>query len=119
MAYLYNNQKNKAKRKFLRGNATDAEKMIWQILRNQQMSGLKFFRQYSVGSYILDFYCPTLRLAIEVDGGQHCDSEYDIKRTNDLSKENIDVLRFWNNDVLTNLDGVYEKIELRVKEIKT
>ena len=61
----------KTRRRSLRKSSTDAERKLWSKLRNKQLAGLKFFRQYSVGPYILDFYCPTLRLDIEADGGQH------------------------------------------------
>ena len=71
--YLYNDPSTKLDRRRLRKNATDAERKLWSILQSRRMAGLKFFRQYSVGSYILDFYCPERRLAIEVDGGQHAD----------------------------------------------
>ena len=71
--YLYNDPSTELDRRRLRKNATDAERKLWSILRSKRMAGLKFFRQYSVGSYILDFYCPERRLAIEVDGGQHAD----------------------------------------------
>jgi len=118
MIHLYNDQNSKTRRRSLRRDQTDAERKLWQILRHRQTGGLKFFRQYSVGNYILDFYCPAARLAVEIDGGQHLDSEHDIKRTNDLRQENIIVLRFWNNDVLTNLAGVYERIEEIIKAIK-
>jgi len=110
MKGLYNDRNLKERRRTLRKSQTDAERKLWQVLRNRQLNGLKIFRQYSAGNYILDFYCPTKRLAVEVDGGQHSESEYDDKRTNYLQQENIFVLRFWNNDVLNNLDGVYEKI---------
>jgi very-short-patch-repair endonuclease len=110
MKYLYNNQDFKEKRRILRKSQTDAERKLWQILRSRQVSGLKFFRQYSIGDYILDFYCPAIRLAIEVDGSQHIDNKYDDRRTKYLQSKNIFVLRFWNNDVLNNLDGVYRKI---------
>ncbi|MFH1088219.1 MAG: DUF559 domain-containing protein [Patescibacteria group bacterium] len=66
----------------------------------------------------MDFYCPVVRLAVEVDGGQHLENEHDIKRTNELRQENITILRFWNNDVLTNLTGVCERIEETIKVTK-
>lgn len=110
MKYLYNDKNLKEKRRVLRKSQTDAEKKLWQILRKKQINNLKFFRQYSVGQYILDFYCPAIRLAIEVDGSQHIENKYDDNRTNYLRSENIFVLRFWNNDVLNNIDGVYKKI---------
>jgi very-short-patch-repair endonuclease len=118
MKVLYNNQKLKERRQALRKSQTDAEKKLWQVLRNKQLNGLKFFRQYSIGNYILDFYCPEIRLAIEVDGSQHIESEYDEKRTDYLRQENVFVLRFWNNDVLSNLDGVYTKILFNIESRK-
>ena len=81
--YLYNDPITKLDRRRLRKNTTDAEQKVWSILRSRQMVGLKFLRQYSVGPYILDFYCPERRLAIEVDGGQHADvygRQYDAHR---------------------------------------
>jgi very-short-patch-repair endonuclease len=110
MKHLYNQNNFKERRRFWRKSQTDAESKLWKILRNKQLKGLKFFRQYSVGKYILDFYCPKIRLAIEVDGGQHAENEYDEKRTAYLKRCNIMVLRFWNNEVLNNIEGVYLKI---------
>lgn len=114
MPRLRNNVAVKIKRRSLRKNQTDAERKLWSILRNKQMDGLKFFRQYSVGSYILDFYCPKHKLAIELDGGQHGEEKQrarDELRTNYLKQQNIRVIRFWDNEVLTNLEGVIEKIK--------
>ncbi len=77
------------------------------------MAGKKFYRQYSVGRYILDFYCPEIRLAIEVDGSQHYSQEgkkYDVKRTTYLNNFNIRVIRFTNLEVLQNLYGVCQEI---------
>jgi very-short-patch-repair endonuclease len=111
--YLYNDPSAKLDRRRLRKNATDAERKLWSILRSRRMAGLKFFQQYSVGSYILDFYCPEQRLAIEVDGGQHADvysQQHDAHRNRYLRELNIRVIRFWNNDVLQNIEGVGKKI---------
>ena|SRR3989339_1073412 len=116
MNYLYNNKKSKEKGRTLRHSQTDAERKLWQNLRRGQLGGLRFLRQYSVGNYILDFYCPKLRLAIEVDGSQHIENEYDGKRTEYLRKKNIFVLRFWNNEVLNNREGVCLKILSVIKE---
>ena len=83
------------------------------------MADLKFFRQYSVGSYTLDFYCPERRLAIEVDGGQHADvygQQHDVHRNSYLRELNIRVIRFWNNDVLQNIEGVGQKIKEEVEK---
>jgi len=111
--YLYNDPTAKLDRRHLRKNATDAERRLWSILRSRRTSGLKFFRQYSVGPYILDFYCPERRLAIEVDGGQHADAsgqQHDDHRDGYLRDSNIHVIRFWNNDVLQNIEGVGQRI---------
>jgi very-short-patch-repair endonuclease len=76
------------------------------------MDGLKFFRQYGIGPYVLDFYCPERRLAVEVDGGQHADvrQQHDARRDKYLEDLDIRVIRFWNNDVLQNIEGVAQKI---------
>jgi very-short-patch-repair endonuclease len=96
--------------KELRHDPTEAEKYLWHILRSKQM-GVKFRRQVVIGPYIVDFACFEKRLVIEVDGGQHCGSRKDAVRDTWLKKQGFDIIRFWNNDVLGNLDGVYEKIQ--------
>ena len=101
----------------MRRNETDAERKIWSRLRNKQVDGLKFYRQYSIGSYVLDFFCPMRRLAIEIDGGQHNeDGErvHDAKRTDYLAQQGIQVIRFWNNDVMMNIDGALETILIAI-----
>jgi len=111
--HLRNDPVLKERRCKLRQNQTDAEKMLWKHLRNKQFYGLKFFRQYSIGPYIIDFYCPQLELAIELDGSQHAENdirEYDAVRTDYLKEHRLKVIRFWNNDVLSNINGVLEKI---------
>jgi very-short-patch-repair endonuclease len=103
----------KQRRRELRLNQTEAEKALWKHLRNKQLYGVKFFRQFSVGPYILDFYCPQLRLAIELDGGQHTEEdarEYDAARSAYLQAQGIDVMRFWNHDVLNQTESVLRKI---------
>ena len=78
---------------------------------------MKFFRQYSFGPYILDFYCPQKKLAVELDGGQHNQPdniEYDKVRSEYLKAHGIETLRFWNNDVLMNIEGVFIRLEERV-----
>ncbi len=110
---IYNNPDKKNFRKSLRKTQTEAERKIWNCVRNKKLLGLKFFRQYSVGDYILDLYCPFCRLAIEVDGGQHsreADKSHDKLRTEFLNENHIKVLRFWNNEVLNNIDGVIQVI---------
>jgi very-short-patch-repair endonuclease len=112
MKFLYNDFRLKNRRQELRKNQTDFEGIIWSKLRNKQCNGFKFFRQYSIGYYILDFYCPKLKLAIEIDGGQHAteQKEYDRIRTRYLLTYGIRELRFWNNDIYENLEGVYQRI---------
>ena len=97
----------------LRKNCTDAEKKLWWKLRAAQF-GLRFRRQYSVDSYILDFYAPRLKLAVEVDGDSHFTDDalaYDARRSAHLARYGIEVLRFTNIEVLLNLDVVLTAIE--------
>ncbi len=104
----------KQRRKELRRNQTEAEKAFWARVRNRQFHGLRFFRQHSVGPYVLDFYCPKMNIAVELDGGQHMMDErrqYDAARSAYLKAHKIEVLRFWNNDVLQNISGVLESME--------
>ena len=89
----------------LRRNMTEAEKRVWSHLRGRRLNGFKFRRQWSLGPYVADFCCIERRLVIEIDGGQHS-HEKDAKRTADLNAMGYRVVRFWNNDVLCNLDGV-------------
>ena len=92
----------------LRGNMTNAERRIWSILRSEQMQRRKFRRQVPIGRYIADFVCHEARLIVEIDGGQHDPlSLQEIERSAFLQNEGYRVLRFWNNEVLTNLEGVY------------
>lgn len=112
-SYLVNDPKLKSKRSYLRKNQTEVERLLWIQLRRKQLKGVKFFRQYSIGNYIIDFYSPIERLAIEIDGGQHNEDAakvYDDIRTKYLKQIGIKVLRFWNNDVLRNINGVLEVI---------
>jgi very-short-patch-repair endonuclease len=92
----------------LRINATDAEQRLWQILGSRQMMGCKFRRQVPIGRYIADFLCHEARLIIEVDGGQHDrSSEHEANRITFLQSQGYRVLRFWNDEVLTNPEGVH------------
>ena len=99
----------------LRRAATDAERRLWSALRDRRLEGYRFRRQYPIGRFIVDFACTQHRLIVEADGGQHADSEPDRRRTANLEQEGWRVLRFWNNDILSNTNGVVEKIlrELR------
>jgi very-short-patch-repair endonuclease len=117
MKFFRNDPTLKQRRRELRRNQTDAEKALWAHLRNKQFYGIKFFRQYSIGPYILDFYCPNIKLGVELDGGQHNQSEskgYDGVRSEYLKAKGIEVIRFWDNEVLLNLEGVLSELELKV-----
>jgi very-short-patch-repair endonuclease len=94
----------------LRRDSTDAEMKLWLSLRDRRLSAFKFVRQEAIGSFIVDFICREKRLIIEVDGGQHAESEKDRERDKYLMNAGFKVLRFWNNDVLTNKNGVLEVI---------
>ena len=97
--------------KRLRRNMTDAELLLWSRLRRHQLHGLMFRHQTSIGHYIVDFACLTIKLIIEVDGGQHnINKAADDRRTRWLEARGYRVMRFWNNEVLQNLDGVLEVI---------
>jgi very-short-patch-repair endonuclease len=102
----------------LRRNLTDTERKLWRVLRRDQLLGLNFRRQHPIGPYVLDLYCAVLRLAIELDGGQHnyrTKQIIDGRRTRWLMESGITVLRFWNSDVLQNPDGVLSEV-VRVAE---
>jgi very-short-patch-repair endonuclease len=114
MDYLYNNQSLKHRRQKLRRNAPEPEQKLWYWLRGRNLKGYKFRRQYGVGNYIIDFYCPQLRLGIEIDGDSHF---VDFKtRTNDENREkyllsqSIRILRFTNIEIQENLEEVVNKI---------
>ena len=98
--------------RILRNNQTPAERHLWAALRKRGI-GKKFRRQHRIGNYIVDFYCPALKLAVEIDGGQHDSPEsrqYDEKRTRFLQEQGIRVLRFWNNEVLQQTENVLEAL---------
>jgi very-short-patch-repair endonuclease len=117
MKYLRNDPALKERRRELRRHQTDAERAFWACVRNRQFLGMRFFRQYSVGSYILDFYCPAIMLAVELDGSQHNQPEgreYDAARSEYLHAHGIEVIRFWNNEILHEIEGVLARLEMRV-----
>ncbi len=96
-----------------RKNPTQAEKMLWDELRNRKLNGFKFRRQHPISNYIADFYCHELALVLELDGHQHQEKdqkEYDKVRTMNLNDLNIKVIRFKNEDVLYDLEGVLELV---------
>ncbi|MDZ7841306.1 MAG: endonuclease domain-containing protein [Gammaproteobacteria bacterium] len=101
----------KPRARALRRQATDAERLLWSCLRGRRLMGRKFRRQVAVGPYIVDFMSVEDSLIIEADGGQHMDhARYDARRTAFLASRGYRVLRFWNNEILTELDNVLEAI---------
>ncbi len=95
----------------LRRNQTDAERMLWFRLRDRRLAGWKFKRQVSIDRFVVDFFCSDAKLIVEIDGGQHDqNSERDANRTKILEAMGYLVVRFWNNDVMRNTDGVLEEI---------
>ena len=103
----------------LRRNATDAEAMLWRRLRSRQLEDIKFRRQFPIGRYIVDFVSIELKLVIEFDGGQHAESLADTERTRWIEANGYTVIRFWNNDVVENLDGVLEAIRREILNART
>ncbi len=115
---LFNRKRDLAKRRHLRINQTPAERLLWLHLRLRRNSGRKFFRQYGIGPYIVDFYCPKLRLVIEADGGQHfteTGEEYDRDREANLASMGIRTLRFTNTEILKCLPEVLERINSEIE----
>ena len=119
MTLHYNRTKEKWRRKDLRRKSTKAEKILWEYLRNRNLAGFKFKRQYSVDSFIIDFYCPKVKLGIEVDGEVHFTEEaknYDENRSGFLSDFGIDIIRFRNDDIYNNLKVVLNTNEDKLKK---
>ena len=109
---LFNRAETLLKRRQLRKDQTDAERLLWSRLRGKAL-GLKFFRQYGIGSYIADFYSPAVKLVVELDGGQHYTEDglaYDKVREEYMAAVGVKTVRFSNAEVLTNLDRVLESI---------
>ncbi|MEZ0225111.1 MAG: endonuclease domain-containing protein [Alphaproteobacteria bacterium] len=99
----------------LRREQTDAERLLWNCLRNAQLKYI-FRRQLPIDPYIADFVCLELKLIVEVDGGQHCENKKDDVRTKYLNKLGYEVIRFWNNDVEDNLEGVVSTLTLALSQ---
>ncbi|MDP9423559.1 MAG: endonuclease domain-containing protein [Pseudomonadota bacterium] len=101
----------------LRNNATDAERKLWNALRSRQINGVRFNRQVPIGPFICDFVARGPKLVIEVDGGQHAiAAAADARRTRFLEDRGYRVIRFWNNEVLDNIEGVVEAILLALAD---
>ena len=98
----------------LRRSETEAEKALWRVLRGRRFLGLKFRRQSPVADFIADFLCEELRVIVEADGGQHADNRADTERTARLQAAGYQVIRYWNNDIMGNLEGVLEDLRGRL-----
>jgi very-short-patch-repair endonuclease len=94
----------------LRQSSTDAERRMWSALRDRRLSRYRFRRQHPIGDFIVDFACTEYRIVVEIDGGQHSENPLDRYRTAWLENQGWRVIRFWNNDVLSNTSGVVETI---------
>jgi very-short-patch-repair endonuclease len=120
MTELFNRFQDKKKRVRLRSEMTETERLLWMRLRGRQLLDYKFRRQFSIGPFIVDFYCPRLRLALEVDGDSHFLSseaeQYDRQRQSAIEDLGIKVLRFTNEEVKSNLEGVLKKILEEIKQ---
>ncbi|MCA1749291.1 MAG: DUF559 domain-containing protein [Sphingomonadales bacterium] len=103
----------------LRRDQTDAERNLWARLRNRQMENAKFRRQVPIGGRVADFACLALKLVIELDGSQHADNSRDLERTEIIESDGFTVLRFWNSDVMGNLEGVLESVRNTILSIRS
>lgn len=122
MTTYFNKKSQKSRRQVLRRNLTEAEAALWVHLRHRKIQGFKFRRQYGVGPYILDFYCPQLKLAIEVDGPGHqrtAQREYDQARTDYLNAFQITVLRFTNQQVSDEILTVVQHIKEHIRNMQS
>lgn len=118
MATIYNKPALKPVRRWLRNSPTAAEAVLWSSLKGSQLAGKKFRRQHSIGSYVVDFYCPECRLAVELDGQPHFNSIASVRdhvRQKALERFQVRVLRFENRAVFENLPGVLEMIKQQLK----
>lgn len=118
MDFIYNDKSFQSRRKELRNAATPEEGILWRYLKGSKM-GNKFSRQISIGSFIVDFYCPKYKYVIELDGSQHIENrEYDIERDNFLRSQGCTVRRFWNNSVHGELANVLQTISNDLDELR-
>jgi very-short-patch-repair endonuclease len=119
MPRLFNRKYQKPIRQRLRKDATAAEKLLWSRLKHSQLCGHKFRRQQGIAKFVMDFYCPEHKLAIEIDGATHSTPEeikYDKERQEYIEKFGVNFLRFTNSDVFENLDWVLESIVERLEK---
>jgi len=114
MTKIFNKKTETIKRKILRNNMPLPEIILWSRLKSKQLGGYKFRRQYGIGRYVIDFYCPALKLAIEIDGDSHFIDdvkEYDRDRQIFIESLGVKFLRFTNSDIMNNLDSVLAQIQ--------
>ena len=117
---FYNLKKHTKTRKALRNNMPPAEVILWTHLKRKRFRGLKFRRQYGIDRHVVDFYCPKLRLAIEVDGINHLGKKQklkDQKRQAEIESCGIKVLRYMNTDIYDNIDGMVEDLNCKINEM--
>ena len=121
MTIHYNKESEKANRKKLRRNSTQAEQILWECLKDRKFLGLKFKRQFSIDHFVLDFYCPKIKFAIELDGAVHLDDRvrnHDENRDGFLSAFGIKILRIKNEMVINNINKILELIKKNITAIK-
>ena len=120
MTKHFNKLSEKGKRRNLRQNQTEAEKLVWRFLRKRQLLDTKFKRQFSVDHFVIDFYCPELKLAVELDGASHNEPEkkkYDIKRENYLKNFDVTFIRIKDEELFGNPNKAFAKIENEIKRL--
>lgn len=117
---VYTKKSEQEKRRYLRKNMTRAEVILWYELKNKKL-GARFLRQYSIGKFVVDFYAPDIKLAVEADGATHCtprEIEYDAIRQSIIEENKISFLRFTNPEIYDDLYNVLEKIKTKIEELK-
>ncbi len=120
MTLYFNKNSEKYKRLELRKNSTTTERILWKYLKARRLLGKKFRRQYSIGIFVIDFYCPKLKLAIELDGASHDANEmniYDKEREEVIKTFGIIFIRFRNEEVYSNLEAVLDNIKEKIQEL--
>jgi len=118
MTMIFNRHKQLEKRRYLRKNSTVPERKLWLRLKNKQL-GARFRRQYGIGSYVVDFCSPRIKLIIELDGGIHDEynqRDYDIDRQENIEEIGFDILRFTNEEINNNMDRVINKIKKHISD---
>jgi len=121
MGSIFNRKELNKRRQQLREEMTKAELLLWQQLKNKQMLGYKFRRQHSIGAYVVDFYCPKIKLAVEIDGMTHITNEeieYDRQRQEEIETLGIQFLRFTNEMIFNDLNNVLNEIKGKIEVIE-